>query len=248
MKTSFEHSADIRSRVKSLLRVDLKLGDDYRVGDDDPLFGGEFDLDSLDALLLVSSVEKEFGIKIPNEAVGKSIFQSVSALADYIESQCDVTAAESISDSGEDCSAALERLPHGPGFRFLTRIESLTPGVEARGIWQLRGDEAFFADHFPARPLVPGVLIAEALAQLAGIVSAAKTSAQAALLVQVDLRFKHPVAPPVDLTLCSRCDHVLSGLHRHEVEAFVASTSVAHGFVTLSLNSESAEAARSANS
>ena len=75
----------IKDRVKVLLRRDLKLGQDAVVEDDTPLLGGEYDLDSVDVLLVVTSVEKEFGISIPNEAVGKEAFTDVSTLARFIE-------------------------------------------------------------------------------------------------------------------------------------------------------------------
>ena len=64
---------------------DLMLGPDVAIDDDTPLFDGRFDLDSLDALLLVTSLEKEFGIKVPNEEIGREIFASVSTIAKYIE-------------------------------------------------------------------------------------------------------------------------------------------------------------------
>ena len=71
--------------VKSLLRRDLKIGHDVEITDDMPLRGGDYEIDSLDVLLLVTSVEKEFGIRIPNESVGEAAFESVSSLADYID-------------------------------------------------------------------------------------------------------------------------------------------------------------------
>src|SRR4051812_35825182 len=50
-------------RIKTIFRRDLKLGPDIPIADDMPFFGGDVDLDSLDMLLLVTSIEKEFGIK-----------------------------------------------------------------------------------------------------------------------------------------------------------------------------------------
>jgi len=76
---------ETNERIKALLRRDLKLGEDAEVRDDTPLLGGEFDLDSLDVLLLVTSIEKEFGIKIPNEAVGQDAFANVTTLARFVE-------------------------------------------------------------------------------------------------------------------------------------------------------------------
>jgi len=53
--------ASTGDRIKRILRRDLKLPEDARIEDGMPLLGGQFDLDSLDILLLVTSVEKEFG-------------------------------------------------------------------------------------------------------------------------------------------------------------------------------------------
>ncbi|HEY6430210.1 MAG TPA: 3-hydroxyacyl-ACP dehydratase FabZ [Acidimicrobiales bacterium] len=60
-------------------------------------------------------------------------------------------------------------LPHRPPFLFVTAVTAVEPGVSARGRWDLTGDEAFFAGHFPGRPTLPGVLMVESLAQLGGI-------------------------------------------------------------------------------
>ncbi len=73
-------------RIKTILRRDLKLGADARVDDEMPLAGGEFDLDSLDMLMLVTSVEKEFGFKFQNGQVGRDAFRSVRTLADFVAS------------------------------------------------------------------------------------------------------------------------------------------------------------------
>src|SRR6476661_7943019 len=72
-------------RIKTIFRRDLKLGPDIPIPDDMPFFGGDVDLDSLDILLLVTSIEKEFALKIPSEAVGKEVFQNVSTLVQYIQ-------------------------------------------------------------------------------------------------------------------------------------------------------------------
>jgi 3-hydroxyacyl-[acyl-carrier-protein] dehydratase len=60
-------------------------------------------------------------------------------------------------------------LPHRPPFLFVDEVLELEPGVRAVGSWQLSGDEWFFPGHFPGRPTLPGVLMAEAIAQLGAI-------------------------------------------------------------------------------
>jgi 3-hydroxyacyl-[acyl-carrier-protein] dehydratase len=66
---------------------------------------------------------------------------------------------------------ALGRLPHGPDFRFVDRLLTLTPGKEGTGEYSVRGDEPFLRGHFPGEPMLPGVLLIEAVAQLAGVVA-----------------------------------------------------------------------------
>ncbi len=67
--------------------------------------------------------------------------------------------------------AALKTLPHGPEFRFLDRLLSLIPGREGVGEYRVRGDEPFLKGHFPGEPIFPGVLLVEAAAQLAGVIT-----------------------------------------------------------------------------
>ncbi len=72
---------------------------------------------------------------------------------------------------GIDGAEALARLPHGPEFRFLDRVASIEPGLRGVGEYTVRGDEPFLAGHFPGEPIMPGVLLLEACAQLAGVVA-----------------------------------------------------------------------------
>jgi 3-hydroxyacyl-[acyl-carrier-protein] dehydratase len=67
--------------------------------------------------------------------------------------------------------AALNLLPHGAEFRFVDRLTQLEPGQSGAGEYTVRGDEPFLRGHFPGAPILPGVLLVEAAAQLAGVVA-----------------------------------------------------------------------------
>ena len=73
--------------------------------------------------------------------------------------------------NAEELQRALNFLPHGAEFRFVDRLTELEPGKFGAGEYTVRGDEPFLRGHFPGQPIFPGVLLAEAAAQLAGVVA-----------------------------------------------------------------------------
>ncbi len=72
-------------RLRGIMRRDLKLGPDAELPADLPLAGGEFDLDSLDLLMLVTSIEKEFGVRITEGSMGRDTFRSLDTLARFVD-------------------------------------------------------------------------------------------------------------------------------------------------------------------
>lgn len=66
---------------------------------------------------------------------------------------------------------ALQSLPHGFEFRFIDALTRLDPGKSGAGEYFVRGDEPFLKGHFPGHPIFPGVLLVEAVAQLAGTIA-----------------------------------------------------------------------------
>jgi 3-hydroxyacyl-[acyl-carrier-protein] dehydratase len=236
-----EAAADpqIVERVKTIVRRDLKLGPTAQIADDMPFFGGDIDMDSLDILLLVTSIEKEFGIKVPNAAVGREVFESVATLTQFVQKQ---------QGAGDAPSAAvdyLSRLPHQPPFRFVSKITEMRDGDSAEGVWSLAGTEAFFVGHFPGRPLVPGVLIIEALAQLSGLAGpsvAVNGGGEEGKLAHADVRFDEAVAPPSEIVLKSKLLRAMGALQQFNVEASVNGAIVARGSLTLHRTAKTAEA------
>lgn len=65
----------------------------------------------------------------------------------------------------------LRSLPHGPEFRFIGEVVDLRHGVAGSARYTISGDEPFLKGHFPGRPLWPGVIMIEAIAQLGGVVA-----------------------------------------------------------------------------
>ena len=100
--------------------------------------------------------------------------------------------------------APADVLPHRPPFLFVDEIVELVPGERAAGIWRLNGDEWFFPGHFPGRPTLPGVLMAEAIAQLGAVavLTDERYATKLPLFGGLDrARFRRQVVPGEELRL-----------------------------------------------
>lgn len=98
----------------------------------------------------------------------------------------------------------IDLLPHRPPFLLVDELVELTPGERVRARWTLRGDEWFFSGHFPDRPVVPGVLQVEALAQTGAcaVLAEERFAGKIPYLAGVDAgKFRRPVEPGDTLDL-----------------------------------------------
>jgi acyl carrier protein len=77
----------IEEQLKQILVVELNLEDvtPEEIDDDEPIFGGRFDLDSIDALEIVYQVEQNFGVPMKEMNEARAAFQSIKTLAAFIE-------------------------------------------------------------------------------------------------------------------------------------------------------------------
>ncbi len=141
--------------------------------------------------------------------------------------------------------------PHGPGFSFLDALDVLEPGRRARGRKWLDPAAPFFADHFPGKPLMPGVLLIECAAQAAGALwhraasvplaespsTACQQDAGSTFLAAVQqFRFLKAVLPGQTIEIEVALEKDFGALAQFDVILSVAGQAVAQGRLTMSRN------------
>lgn len=126
-----------------------------------------------------------------------------------------------------DIHEILQHLPHRFPFLLVDRVVSCEPGVSIHAYKNVTINEPFFTGHFPHYPVMPGVLIMEALAQAAGILSF-KTMGEKPdddsvfYFVGIDgARFKKPVMPGDQLHLHITIQRQMRGIWKYKAEARV---------------------------
>ncbi len=124
-------------------------------------------------------------------------------------------------------------LPHRAPFVFIDVVVALAPGESAEGRKTFSADEPFFRGHFPGDPLVPGVILTEALAQTAGI-AAGEPGRDFRLSAIRGMKFLRAVRPAEEIALFARKTAVVGTLWQFEVTARVRGEVVAEGIVVLS--------------
>jgi 3-hydroxyacyl-[acyl-carrier-protein] dehydratase len=133
---------------------------------------------------------------------------------------------------------AMKSLPHGPEFRFVDRLISLTPGKQGVGEYRVRGDEYYLRGHLPGEPILPGVLLVEAGAQVAGMVAqedpANPSMPRLKLTALRGVKILGPARPGQTLRIEANITGRLGLLVQAEVSAFIANTRVLSAELTLS--------------
>jgi len=88
-------------------------------------------------------------------------------------------------------------LPHRYPFLLVDRIVELQPGVSAKGIKNVTINEPFFQGHFPGQPIMPGVLVIEAMAQVAGVMAfRSGVEGGSVYFMSIDnAKFRRPIVP-----------------------------------------------------
>ncbi len=126
-----------------------------------------------------------------------------------------------------DIHEILKKLPHRYPFLLVDRVLELEKDVRIKALKNVSVNEPFFVGHFPQRPVMPGVLIIEAMAQTAALLSFASLPAAEGknivyYLAGVDgARFKRPVEPGDALILQVQLERAKSGIYKFNAIATV---------------------------
>jgi 3-hydroxyacyl-[acyl-carrier-protein] dehydratase len=126
-------------------------------------------------------------------------------------------------------------IPHRDPFLFLDEVLELEPGVRVVARKRVTGDEWFFPGHFPGRPIMPGVIMVEALAQAGAIaaLSLEENRGKLALFAGIDdVRFKRLVEPGDELTLTCEIEAARGPVGRGRATARVGDELALRGTLT----------------
>ena len=142
-----------------------------------------------------------------------------------------------------DVKEIMQILPHRYPFLLVDRIESLKEGEEAVGIKNVSINEPFFVGHFPGNPIMPGVLIIEAMAQVGGVLafhsSPKEWAGSLVYFMGIDkVRFRKPVVPGDQLRLKLTTIRQKQKVFKMRGEAYVNDTLVAEAELMAAIESK----------
>jgi 3-hydroxyacyl-[acyl-carrier-protein] dehydratase len=131
-----------------------------------------------------------------------------------------------------------EILPHRDPFLLLDEVVQLDPGERVVARKRVRDDEWYLSGHFPGRPIMPGVLIVEAMAQTGAVAVLADEANRGKLALFAgidDVRFKRIVEPGDELELTCELERVRGPIGRGKATATVDGELAARGTLTFAV-------------
>lgn len=151
-----------------------------------------------------------------------------------------------VKPSWQDPATILKILPHRPPFLFVDRVVDFEPGKRIRTEKDLMPDEYFFTGHFPEQPIMPGVLVSEALAQTSGLLLGLtlwhgkkdpdSKGMEHLFLTHVNMKYTSTAGPGETLVLESELRKSYGRMFLFQVSASAGDRKIASG--TLSLASK----------
>ena len=138
-----------------------------------------------------------------------------------------------------DINGVMKYLPHRYPFLLVDRVLEFEPGKSLRALKNVTYNEPYFTGHFPHRPLMPGVIIMEALAQSAGLLAFLTADVipdenTRFYFVGIDkARFRKPVEPGDQLILTVNLDRTFKGIYRYATRAEVGGEEVANAQIMI---------------
>lgn len=132
-----------------------------------------------------------------------------------------------------DIAEVMRRLPHRYPFLLVDRVLECRPGESILALKNLTINEHFFQGHFPGNPVMPGVLMLEALAQAAGILAFVTEDVYPDQVTQFyfagmdEVRFRKPVLPGDQLMLKAKVERIMRGIWKFDALAEVEGAEVA---------------------
>ena len=139
-----------------------------------------------------------------------------------------------------DIEEIMRALPHRYPFLLVDRIIELEPGERVVGLKNVTINEPFFQGHFPGRPVMPGVLILEAMAQTGGVLAykaAPEMKDKIIYFMSIDkVKFRRPVVPGDQLKMEVTSMHRSSRAWKMAAKAFVDGKVAAQAELTAAIN------------
>jgi 3-hydroxyacyl-[acyl-carrier-protein] dehydratase len=129
-------------------------------------------------------------------------------------------------------------LPHREPFLLIDEVLELEPGRRVVARREVRAEDPWFAGHFPGRPVMPGVLIVEAMAQTGAVAVLVEEENRGKIAFFAgidDCRFKRVVEPGDELTLTCEIDTVRGPIGRGKATAHVGDELAARGTLTFAV-------------